>query len=191
MGPPTQRNLGAAGTLTAGSWSLSTAVDALADVDIVIGTPDAATTAASARYWKVLLDFQAARQAVGSTTPAHQILTGSIGHAIHSSPPAASTVAETPATAVTSERARARSPDYQAFKDLCRWLNLTDEEAARVVGVRRTTPYAWERDGTRPRPETARRMYQVHAAIAALVQRYSEEEAMRFSWPAQRPPRRC
>lgn len=175
-------------TLTVGSWGLSTAVDALADVDIVIGTLDAATTAGSAKYWKVLADFQTARQAARSATPAQQILTGSIERAIHSSPPAASSVAETPATAVTPERARARSPDFQAFNDLCRWLNLTDEEAARVVGVRRTTPYAWERDGTRPRPETARRMYQIHAAIAALVQRYGEEEAMRFLLAGARSP---
>ena len=104
-------------TLTVASWSLSTAVDALADVDIVIGTPDAATTAASARYWKVLLEFQAAQQAVGSTTPAHQILTGSIGHATHSSPPAASTA---PSAVISPSRGiipgRATSPPTKTFR---------------------------------------------------------------------------
>ena len=64
-----------------------------------------------------------------------------------------------------------KSRAFEMFSDVRDWLNLTTEEAATLVGVGRTTPLAWERDGREPRPARARRLYQVHSLISALVER--------------------
>jgi hypothetical protein len=66
---------------------------------------------------------------------------------------------------------------YAAFKDLGRWLMLDDPSVARMVGIKRTTPYAWEREGRQPRPATVRRLMQHHAVIGAVVDRLGEDSA--------------
>jgi hypothetical protein len=72
------------------------------------------------------------------------------------------------------------SPDLAAFKDLVRWLRSTDEEIAAMIGVGRTTAYAWQREGRSPRPRTARALHQAHALAAALVQRLGEQGAIHW-----------
>lgn len=67
-----------------------------------------------------------------------------------------------------------RSRSFRAFKDLGRWLALSDTEVATMVGIRRTTAYAWERDGHEPRPATVRRLMQQHALVASVIDRLGE-----------------
>lgn len=76
---------------------------------------------------------------------------------------------------VARRRARPHEPSraYQSCKDLASWLNMTDEEVAAIVGVGRTTPYAWKR-GAEPRPAAARPLYQLHAVVRALHKRLGQ-----------------
>jgi hypothetical protein len=71
---------------------------------------------------------------------------------------------------VTPERA-GDPPAYEAFKALGRWLDADDAAIADMVGVGRTTPYTWKRDGREPRPATAQRIYEHHATLDALRRR--------------------
>lgn len=66
---------------------------------------------------------------------------------------------------------------FRAFTELRTWLHLSVDEAADLVGVGRTTPNAWERDGREPQPRTARRLFQLHALIGAVVRRLNQEGA--------------
>ncbi len=59
-------------------------------------------------------------------------------------------------------------PAYEAFKALGRWLNADDAAIADMVGVGRTTPYTWKRDGREPRAATSQRIYEYHATLDAL-----------------------
>lgn len=80
-----------------------------------------------------------------------------------------------------SELVRAKpSKAFAAFDDLRRWLRLGSEEAAKLIGVGRTTPLAWEREGHEPRPATARRLYQLHTLVSAIVERLGEPAAIRW-----------
>lgn len=92
---------------------------------------------------------------------------------------------ETLREVVTSQEAHRdaeylKHPEYRAFKELGRWLRAPDEEIAAMVGVGRTTPYAWARDQRTPRPEAARKLYQTHAVVASLVQLLGEDAAIRW-----------
>lgn len=62
-------------------------------------------------------------------------------------------------------------PAYEAFKDLGRWLDADDAAIADMVGVGRTTPYAWKRDGREPRAATTQRIYEYHATLDSLRRR--------------------
>lgn len=64
---------------------------------------------------------------------------------------------------------------YLAFKDLADWLSADEAEIADMVGIGRTTPYAWHRDGREPRPSTVRRLYEFHATLDALRRKLGEE----------------
>ena len=75
---------------------------------------------------------------------------------------------------------------YAAFKDLGRWLMLDDPTVARMVGIKRTTPYAWGRDGRQPRPATVRRLLQHHSVVAAVVDRLGAGDAL--AWLAAGNP---
>jgi DNA-binding XRE family transcriptional regulator len=72
------------------------------------------------------------------------------------------------------------SEAYAAFKALGRWLRLNDDDLAELVGVGRTTPYSWERAGHEPRAETARRLYQFHHTVAALMDRLGGPATQRW-----------
>jgi len=67
-------------------------------------------------------------------------------------------------------------PAYRAFKDLGVWLNAGDDQVADMLGIGRTTPYAWKREGREPRPETARRIYEYHAVLDSLRRRLGSSE---------------
>ena len=85
---------------------------------------------------------------------------------------AASRVASAPTKAIQSSRA------FDAFTDLRTWLHLTVPEAADLVGVGRTTPItSWLAKGHEPRAKKARRLYQLHSLIGAMVRRYGEDGA--------------
>jgi hypothetical protein len=72
------------------------------------------------------------------------------------------------------------SPSYDAFKDLVRWLQATDAEVAEMVGVGRTTPYGWKRDGREPRRDTVRRLFAAHAVVGALARRLGDDGVWRW-----------
>jgi hypothetical protein len=62
-------------------------------------------------------------------------------------------------------------PAYTAFKSLGRWLDADDATIADMVGIGRTTPYTWKRDGREPRATTAQRIYEFHATLDSLRRR--------------------
>lgn len=72
------------------------------------------------------------------------------------------------------------SSAYRAFKELAAWLLLDDGDLAVVIGVGRTTPYTWERERREPRAETARRLFQMHGTVAALVDQLGAPAATRW-----------
>lgn len=81
-----------------------------------------------------------------------------------------------------------RSPAFRVFTELRDWLNLSAHEATTLVGVGRTTPNAWEREGREPRPRQARRLYQLHGLVGTLVRRLGRDEAR--LWLQQGDPAR-
>jgi len=62
-----------------------------------------------------------------------------------------------------------RSAAYSKFKQVAGWLGVSDLEAARIVGVGRTTPYAWERDAHEPRPSRAGKLYEYHSLLGSVL----------------------
>jgi transcriptional regulator with XRE-family HTH domain len=72
---------------------------------------------------------------------------------------------------------RRGSRAFEMFSELRDWLNLTTQQTASLVGIGRTTALAWERDGREPRAAHARRLYQVHSIIGALVKRLGRDAA--------------
>jgi hypothetical protein len=62
-------------------------------------------------------------------------------------------------------------PAYEAFKALGRWLDADDAAIADMVGIGRTTPYTWKREGREPRPATTQRIYEHDATLDALRRR--------------------
>jgi hypothetical protein len=62
-------------------------------------------------------------------------------------------------------------PAYEAYKALGRWLAAGDAAIADMVGVGRTTPYTWKRDGREPRAATVQRIYEYHATLDSLRRR--------------------
>lgn len=67
-------------------------------------------------------------------------------------------------------------PAYQAFKALGRLLNADDHQIAEMVGIGRTTPYTWKRDGREPRARSSQRIYEYQATIDALRRRLGAEQ---------------
>jgi hypothetical protein len=78
---------------------------------------------------------------------------------------------------------------YRAFKDLRTWLSVDDEQVADMLGIGRTTPYAWKREGHEPRPETARRIYEYYAVLDSLRRRLGPS-GFHLWLRDGRPPRR-
>lgn len=79
-------------------------------------------------------------------------------------------------------------PAFRAFKALGRWLYADDALIADMVGVGRTTPYTWRRDGREPRSGTAQRIYE-HAATLDSLERRLGLTGMR-RWLAEGVPTR-
>jgi hypothetical protein len=78
--------------------------------------------------------------------------------------------AEDPATG--DREAAPEDPEaYRAFKQLGAWLSVDDEQVSDMLGIGRTTPYAWKREAREPRPENARRVYEYHAVLDSLRRR--------------------
>jgi hypothetical protein len=73
-----------------------------------------------------------------------------------------------------------QSKAFTTLSDLRRWLHLSVAEAATLVGFGRTTPSSWLRAGHEPQPARARRLYQAHAIVSALVRRIGQEETLRW-----------
>lgn len=78
---------------------------------------------------------------------------------------------------------------YRAFKDLTDWLSADDSAVASMVGIGRTTPYTWCREGREPRASTVRRLYEYHATLESLRRRLGPE-SMRQWLELGRPSRR-
>jgi len=78
----------------------------------------------------------------------------------------------TPFTIEPATRSLApESPAHRAFKDLGGWLAAEDGEIADMVGIGRTTPYAWRREGHEPRTGTVQRLYEYHATLDSVRRR--------------------
>lgn len=73
-----------------------------------------------------------------------------------------------------------RSRSYGQFVELASWLDMSRGETADLLGIGRTTPSAWERDGREPRPRRARRLYQTHALVGALIECHGTAETRRW-----------
>jgi hypothetical protein len=84
-----------------------------------------------------------------------------------------STIEQTRSRIPVATEAGGDPPAYAAFKALGRWLDADDAAIADMVGVGRTTPYTWKRDGREPRASTAQRIYEHHATLDALRRRLS------------------
>jgi hypothetical protein len=69
---------------------------------------------------------------------------------------------------------------YRAFKDLAHWLDADDMQIADMVGIGRTTPYTWKRDGREPRAATAQSIYEHHATLDSLRRRLGAHELRRW-----------
>ncbi|MFL5962590.1 MAG: helix-turn-helix domain-containing protein [Gaiellaceae bacterium] len=81
---------------------------------------------------------------------------------------------------VVEARPKPKSRAFKMFNELREWLNLTTQETATLVGVGRTTPLAWERDGREPQPAHARQLYQVHSIVGSLVKRLGADPAIEW-----------
>lgn len=59
---------------------------------------------------------------------------------------------------------------YREFKQLAKWLEVSQQELADIIGVSRTTvSVSWGKKGKDPRnKETARRVYELHSVVSAL-----------------------
>lgn len=69
---------------------------------------------------------------------------------------------------------------YSTFVELADWLELTQARTAALLGMGRTTPLAWKRNGHEPQPARARRLYQTHALVSTLLRRLGREEMRRW-----------
>lgn len=85
--------------------------------------------------------------------------------------PTPSTIEQSRGWVVPVDPAASDPPAYEAFKALGRWLNADDAAIADMVGVGRTTPYTWKRDGREPRAATSQQIYEYHATLDALRRR--------------------
>jgi hypothetical protein len=77
----------------------------------------------------------------------------------------------------TSRESVSDPPAYDAFKALGRWLDADDAD---LVGVGRTTPYTWKRDGREPRAATAQRIFEYHATLDSVRRRLGPGDLRRW-----------
>jgi transcriptional regulator with XRE-family HTH domain len=81
-----------------------------------------------------------------------------------------------------------RSKAFKAFRDIVRWTQSTNGVVADLLGIGRTTPNSWERDGREPHRGTVKLLFQIHNALAAVVHELGEERAI--DWLCHDDPRR-
>lgn len=55
-----------------------------------------------------------------------------------------------------------------AARDLRDWLDFTNEDLGKLVGIAEGTIYNWSRTGARPRRSTLRRLFRVHSFLRSL-----------------------
>jgi hypothetical protein len=82
------------------------------------------------------------------------------------------------AAKVPARRARHYPPSraYMAFKDLGRWLAVSDDELAKIIEVSRTTVSTSWKHGNEPRKRAqARRLFQLHSVVRALHQALGDD----------------
>jgi transcriptional regulator with XRE-family HTH domain len=60
-------------------------------------------------------------------------------------------------------------PHVEAYQRLREAFRITDDELADVVGVGRTTPYKWSREGASPKPTTLRLILRLDAIVRGLL----------------------
>jgi DNA-binding XRE family transcriptional regulator len=74
--------------------------------------------------------------------------------------------------AAAPKRPALESPSraYREFKQLAKWLEVSQQELADIIDVSRTTvSVSWGKEGKDPRnKETARRVYELHSVVSAL-----------------------
>jgi hypothetical protein len=68
---------------------------------------------------------------------------------------------------------------WTAFEELGEWLNYSDRETARLLGLGDKTAYGWRREGRPPQPRLARRVYEANAFVRQLVAALGAREARR------------
>jgi len=92
--------------------------------------------------------------------------------------------AERVATGQLARSALAAVEPFRAFNDLKGWLSLTSRQLAELLGIKRTTPNAWDREGRKPRPETQLRLDRLHSYIEQLAQQPDSAERLARIRPA-------
>ncbi len=123
------------------------------------------------RTWQSLLNLQAPAIAHTLAVPARDRRIRDTRHA-------PGDPREAPQT--TPRQTTCRSQAYGQFLELAQWLDRNRAETADLLGIGRTTPSAWERDGREPQARHARRLYQTHALVSALAARQGLEETQRW-----------
>lgn len=85
-------------------------------------------------------------------------------------------IVEVKGEAAATQATEAADPPkaFTAFKEVASWLDARDEEITQLIGVGRTTPYSWERDGREPRRGSVRKLFETHATLAAIRDRLGE-----------------
>ncbi|SRR6266545_4223835 len=70
------------------------------------------------------------------------------------------------AATVTSPAA---TDPFKAFTELKQWLHLSSKQLTSLLGIKRTTPNAWKREGRKPRYDTQLRLERLHAYVEELA----------------------
>lgn len=123
-------------------------------------------------------DFEPLRVALSSNIFRHSLTS-------YSDLLSASGIAALPAIAPTRRSKPAHTPDaFTAFTELKGWLHLTSTQLAGLLGIKRTTPNAWKREGRTPRAETEMRLMRLHRYIADLAERPEASEQLARIRPA-------
>lgn len=78
---------------------------------------------------------------------------------------------------------------YVAFKETARRLQLREDDLATLVGIGRTTPSSWARDGRAPRASTVRKLYELRATLTAVANVLGEDGLMVWLDSGTRKPR--
>lgn len=86
---------------------------------------------------------------------------------------------------LTAQAARSAPVEpFHAFNDLKRWLSLTSRQLTALLGIKRTTPNAWDREGRKPRPDTQLRLDRLHSYIEELATQPDAAERLARIRPA-------